>query len=287
MEQVVADAGGAASVVSAMQGHGGSAAVQEQGCRALTNLMFGSDARKQAVADAGGAASIVSAMRSHRGSLAVQEEGCRALATLVRGSNARQQVVVDAGGVDSIVSAMQSHGGSAAVQEEGCRALATLVRGSNARQQVVVDAGGVDSIVSAMQSHGGSAAVQEEGCAALTNLMNGSNARQQAVADTLAAATKLSLTPPPPYSTPLPPGWTHDEANRAYVDGRTGTHFVPPNTVQVRVQRGSVPLDGSGVILINPYQEDKCEASLLFSHSGRLCAFCPSFLVVMQVFSFA
>ena len=68
-----------------MRGHSGSAAVQEQACRALANLMVSSDARKQQVADAGGAASIVGAMRGHGGSAAVQQQACRALKNMTFG----------------------------------------------------------------------------------------------------------------------------------------------------------------------------------------------------------
>eukprot|EP00966_Prymnesium_polylepis_P175428 4059627-Prymnesium_polylepis.1 len=63
-----------------MRAHVASAAVQEEGCVALTNICFGADAagsgRKQAACDAGALGAVVGGMRAHEASAAVQEQGC-------------------------------------------------------------------------------------------------------------------------------------------------------------------------------------------------------------------
>ena len=58
-KQAVADAGGAASIVAAMRGHSGSAAVQENGCKALKNLTFGGQACLAAIRGVGAAKSTL------------------------------------------------------------------------------------------------------------------------------------------------------------------------------------------------------------------------------------
>ena len=64
--QAVADAGGAASIVAAMQGHSGSAAVQANGCKALKYLTFGGQACLAAIRGVGSAkATLQTAIATH------------------------------------------------------------------------------------------------------------------------------------------------------------------------------------------------------------------------------
>ena len=65
MEQVVADAGGAASIVAAMRGHSGSAAVQQEASAALKNMTFGGAACLAAIRQAGADTALQHAAAHH------------------------------------------------------------------------------------------------------------------------------------------------------------------------------------------------------------------------------
>ena len=75
----IAKAGGIKVVVSIMQRHKDSAAVQEYACGALRNLACENDDNKIAIAKAGGIEAVVLAMQRHEDSAAVQEKACGAL----------------------------------------------------------------------------------------------------------------------------------------------------------------------------------------------------------------
>lgn len=78
----IGSGGGIEAVVAGMQSHGGSAAVQEWGCRALSNLSVKNDSIRAAIGSGGSIEAVVAAMQSHGGSAAVQEWGCVALSRL-------------------------------------------------------------------------------------------------------------------------------------------------------------------------------------------------------------
>jgi hypothetical protein len=144
LKQAVADAGGAAAIVSAMRQHPADVDVQRRGCEALRNIAVrgstGDDELKQAVVDAGGAAAIVSAMRQHAANELVQRRGCAALRNIAAGENELKQAVVEAGGAAAIVSAMTQHAADVVMQRRGVEALGNLAAGESAPKQAVVDA---------------------------------------------------------------------------------------------------------------------------------------------------
>ena len=94
------------AVVAAMQAHRQVAGVQEQACRALSNVCDGDDAaglaRSQRAADAGAIEAVVDAMQAHAQVAGVQVVGCGALANVCCGTDAaalaRTQRAADAVG---------------------------------------------------------------------------------------------------------------------------------------------------------------------------------------------
>jgi len=58
-------------IIAAMRVHAANAAVQEKACRALRNITFGNNARRQAAVAAGALPQIVAAMRAHAANAAL------------------------------------------------------------------------------------------------------------------------------------------------------------------------------------------------------------------------
>mmetsp|Transcript_23403 Transcript_23403/g.58401 ORF Transcript_23403/g.58401 Transcript_23403/m.58401 type:complete len:251 (+) Transcript_23403:3-755(+) len=77
-----------------MRAHAANAAVQEEACRALFLITFGTDtqgyARRQTAVDT--LPPIVAAMRAHAANTAVQQQACRALAIIAHGNDAQGNV---------------------------------------------------------------------------------------------------------------------------------------------------------------------------------------------------
>ena len=81
-KQAVADAGGAATIVAAMRGHGGAAGVQEDGGLALRNLCSGGRACVASARSAGAKHAVLAAIERHPQSGRVQEYGAFVLGKL-------------------------------------------------------------------------------------------------------------------------------------------------------------------------------------------------------------
>jgi len=171
------------AVVAAMEAHGGSAAVQEQGCRALGNLACDSPANQARAAKAGAIEAVVTAMWAHGGSSVVQENACFALDNLAAGCLANQARAAEAGAIEAVVAAMEEHGGSDEVQQWACFALGHLACNSPANKTRAAEAGAIEAVVAAMEAHGGSDAVQEDACCALGNLALDSPANRARAAE--------------------------------------------------------------------------------------------------------
>ena len=79
-KQRAAEAGSLEAVAAAMQAHPQVAAVKEQGCEALDNMCFGTDAAglRQHAAEAGALELVVEAMQAFPQVASVQEQGCAA-----------------------------------------------------------------------------------------------------------------------------------------------------------------------------------------------------------------
>ena len=156
------------TIVVLMLSHISTSQVQEQGCRALTDLSRGFDDNKVSIATAGGIAAIVNGMKAHRVHPGVQENGCLALSNLAANSD-NQVSIAKAGGIVTIVSGMEVHRDHAGVQKYGCWALTSLAFNSINRVPIA-NAGGIAAIVSGMEVHRDHDGVQKYGCMALNNL---------------------------------------------------------------------------------------------------------------------
>ena len=99
--------------------------MQAEGCGALSNVCFGSDAaglaREQQAAEAGALEVVVAALRAHQQVAAVQKDGCRALINVCGGGTdaaglARRRRAAQAGGRAVAAAAMQAHPGDSELQ---------------------------------------------------------------------------------------------------------------------------------------------------------------------------
>ena len=89
---IIAQAGGIAAILTAMNTHTAVATVQEQACGALWNLAINDDNRV-AIARANGIAAIIAAMNAHTAVATVQEKACEALRMLARNPENKAEIV--------------------------------------------------------------------------------------------------------------------------------------------------------------------------------------------------
>lgn len=145
------------AVVSAMESHLASAAVQYDGCAALSNCAVGEG--EAAVRSAGGIARVIAAMATHLDDAKVQAKACLALANCAFSSDGEAQVL-ESGGVKAVLEALQAHPKSRATQDEGCDALCNLA-GSEAGKQSISNLGGLALVEAAARVFPTSESVQD------------------------------------------------------------------------------------------------------------------------------
>jgi hypothetical protein len=120
-QDAIGAAGGVHAVLSAMQRHVDSEAVQESGCGALSLLVQHSVVNATSMLSAGGVSTVLSTMRRHCHSVAVQDCGTRVLRGLGRCSDvsvpcASAIASADAGSaVDDVLTTMRQRSHSSAV----------------------------------------------------------------------------------------------------------------------------------------------------------------------------
>merc|ERR1719488_45267 len=119
---MIAKEGGVPLILQAMKDYATHAGVQENACRALTNLAVNAD-NKILIAKEGGVPLILQAMKDYTTHAGVQEYACRSLWNLASNNADNQILIAKEGGVPLILQAMKEHATHAGVQEYGCRAL--------------------------------------------------------------------------------------------------------------------------------------------------------------------
>jgi hypothetical protein len=151
-----------------MGAHGSSAAVQEQGCKALCILSFNADNRVAIVA-MGGIEAVVGAMAVHGSSAGVQEKGCSALSNLAVNTG-NEMAIAAKGGIEAVVRAMEAHESSAGVQEKAISSLDNICWTSSALRSHVREAGALPLVFKAMSAFPGDLHLQQRGKALLNTL---------------------------------------------------------------------------------------------------------------------
>lgn len=185
---------------SALAAHAEHVALQRDGCRALGNLSFGSNANRRDIGAAGGCACVVAALRlSVR---AVDADlcavACSALCNLAHGDaedHGNRALLEKAGAGGAVCEGMRAWASDARVQKQACWALLTLAASDGLVVQTC-EAGGVAALVAALVNCPSDAAVQHFGCWALANLTwtsgvdagdsSSSTTSRQAIAETRA-----------------------------------------------------------------------------------------------------
>ena len=141
---------GVAIVLGAMKQHPRVPDVQEEGCRALSELAI-NHVGKTAVGDAGGIGVIIRAMKEHRMVSKVQEQACQALSILAEDDDNKKKLG-KADGIDAILRSMEQHQFVPGVQERACCALSELAMDDENRKKIR-DAGVIGVILRAMEEH--------------------------------------------------------------------------------------------------------------------------------------
>ena len=200
-KEVVATAGGIATIAKAMKAYPKEAAVQLHGCRALGTLCLDGAYKNKAMA-AGAIGAIVVAVREHAAAEAALH-GCNALSRLcgdVRGDVSDEESfsetavhwkVINEGGFAAIVAALKAQPATALVQQHGCGAINGLCVGegadADARADKATDAGALEAALATLTAAETAAkpAVAEFGCLALGTLVRGETceARKQRAID--------------------------------------------------------------------------------------------------------
>lgn len=122
----IAEAGGCAAVITAMQHHMADSYLQEEACVTLANLANGSPALRMQVVEEGGIVSIVASMRRHLDSKDVQKNGCWALRNVANENAPCQKACGQFGAIPVIIAAMQHHPLTAVIQKYGIMALTNI-----------------------------------------------------------------------------------------------------------------------------------------------------------------
>ncbi len=172
-QDAIGAAGGVDAVLSSMQRHVDSVAVQESGCGALWHLVHRHIANATAMVCGGGLGVVLRAMRLYRESVAVQECGAVALQCLMGcldvlgAESAPCALPASAVGVEDVLTTMQGHGHSSTVQQVCCCGLLALAACNAANVPLIVARGGVEAVVTAMRRHGDCVQTLRRGCAVL------------------------------------------------------------------------------------------------------------------------
>jgi hypothetical protein len=170
----VGDSGLCGLLCAAMAAHPRHLALQREGCRAIGNASFGSDANRRLLGAAGGCACVVASLRLSVGAAqdsALCAAACSALCNLAHGGsgNGHGALLERAGAAGAVCAGMRAWAGDARVQKQACWALLTLAACDALAAQTHA-AGGAAALVAALVNCPSDAAVQHFGCWALANL---------------------------------------------------------------------------------------------------------------------
>ena len=141
------DAHGIESIVSAMEQHLSSAAVQEAACDTLTRLTD-EDGLKR-IAAAGGIECILQVMKRYHELTALHASACCVLHLLARNAVNRPRIV-QADGIDCVLSSMRHHREVRLIQQEACGVLSLLALHPPYRA-LVEEAGGMELVWKELQ----------------------------------------------------------------------------------------------------------------------------------------
>eukprot|EP01105_Mastigella_eilhardi_P023238 TRINITY_DN5825_c0_g1_i1.p1 TRINITY_DN5825_c0_g1~~TRINITY_DN5825_c0_g1_i1.p1 ORF type:complete len:887 (+),score=205.56 TRINITY_DN5825_c0_g1_i1:53-2662(+) len=180
------------AVLCAMKNHRSAAAVQEQGCRALLNLITSCAENRAKAGERGAIESVVAGMTAHPSNADVQYYGCEALRAAVSGSRDNQRRVADAGGLAAAIDALRGHPEDPELQESACGALWSAVAGAPAGKTAAAAAGAAAAAAAAMCDHPDDEQLQFTACGVLRRTVTAASADAAAKVAALALATHPS-----------------------------------------------------------------------------------------------
>jgi len=155
---------GVQAILAAMSSHASNAALQADGCSALTNVAHGNDANKRTIAAQGGVEVILNAMEEFLGEVKVQRAACWALLTIAGDTVAAGRAASD-GAVGALLAAMVNFETEEDVQHFAVWGLLNVSLGSDALAKFVVDSGGVQLAQRSVSNFDGHVGIREKATA--------------------------------------------------------------------------------------------------------------------------